>query len=101
MPGDDNTTIIAVTVVIHVDLSREPDRSDDNRDRHKLAALDSIPPGARVVVYVGGRQWVPLDTASWLHAVAQRLQVELHGTPEANMHRWVAAARTGRDEVVA
>lgn len=84
-----------VTGSVRVDLTVEPD-TFSNADRTALAALDSVPDGAHVVVDVGARRFVSIDSARWLHRNADRLDIEIQGTPAADIRAWVDAARGGR-----
>lgn len=89
---------VQVTATVRVDLSAQA--FDDRLDRHALFALDDVPPGARVVVWIGDRTWLWPSTADLLHKHAARLLIELHGTPRAALRRWLTAARTGQLEVL-
>jgi hypothetical protein len=90
--------IALVTACVRIDLSVE--HSDDHHDRHELFALDDVPDGARVVVWVGHRTWLWDSTALLLHRQAKRLLIELQGSPRANIRRWLDAVRTGQIELV-
>jgi hypothetical protein len=84
-----------VTGSVRVDLSVEPDLCG-TADKHALAPLDDVPDGAHVVVDVGDRRYVPLDAATWLRRNAHWLNLEIQGTPSADIRAWVDAARGGR-----
>lgn len=89
-----------VTGACYVDLSTEPTDVFDNRDRRELAALEFVPDGARLVVFVGARRWVTDDAARWLHNQSDRLLIEVQGSPNGDVRRWVEAIRTGKVGVI-
>ena len=91
-----------LTASIYVDLTTEPGLFDSS-ERRALTALENVPDGARVVVDVGSRRCPTQDAANYLHRHVNRLQIELQGTPTADMRAWLDAVRLGRPwlEVVA
>lgn len=89
-----------VTGSVYVDLSTEPDLFD-HRDRRELWKLETVPDGARVVVFIGSRKCVPTEAADYLHRYADRLVIEIQGAPEADVAAWIEGARTGVLGVVA
>jgi hypothetical protein len=82
-----------VTATICVDLTAEPDLTS-SADRMALAALDAVPAGARVIVDIGSRRYVPPDTAEWLHRYDHRLVLDIHGSPDADVQAWVTPLAT-------
>jgi hypothetical protein len=80
---------------VKLDLSREPEGDQLNRDRRLLQVLDLCPDGARVVVDIGSRQYVSQDAAHWLHKHDHRLQIEVIGTDPAAVLQFVLAGRAG------
>lgn len=86
-----------VTGSLLLDLSTAPKAlTDEGRDRRTLAALEYVPDGARVVVNIGDRRWPSPDAAIWLHHHADRLHLEIQGSPHADVRAWVHAVRVGQ-----
>ena len=52
-------------------------------------------------VEIGERWYVSLDAALFLHTHAERLFIEIVGTDPAAVQRFIEAARTGVDGVIA
>lgn len=89
-----------VTGVVAVDIS---EAGYPAFDRQRLDVLTRCPDGARVRVDVGDRLYVSADAARWLHAHADRLEIEVCGADPEVVQRFIDAARTGSTgfEVVA
>jgi len=78
-----------ITGTVRVDLTDV----DPTRQRHRAAAVEAAPDGARVVVVVAALTVEPA-TARLLRDHAHRLSIDVQGQPRA-VQRWVDALRTG------
>lgn len=91
-----------ISGALRVDLTEVPEAADLQRlDRHRLAALDRAPDGARVTVDIGCRTYISQDAAYWLHRQDARLDITITGTEPDAVLAFVMAARAGEWSVVA
>lgn len=83
-----------ITGEVLVRLTAEPEIGS-TLDRRKLAVLEQCPDGARVVVDIGRRQYVPHDVVRCLHEHDHRLDITIQGESPAAIGKFVQAARSG------
>lgn len=83
-----------ITGEVLVRLTTEPEVGS-TLDRRQLAVLDQCPDGARVVVDIGRRKYVPHDVVRCLHEHDHRLDITIRGESPNAIANFVQAARAG------
>lgn len=77
-----------ITASVVMDLSND----SESADRREVGALYGVPTGARVVIKVGDRRFVPPWTVAQLRQYVDSLHFEVQGSTVA-VSAWVAHLR--------